>query len=55
MPELGKKRDPGVKSWDPKKKKPSMKIQIECPYCWYAHHSKGVITKHINQQHWDET
>lgn len=52
MSELHKKRDPGIKGYDPTKKRPSM-AQLHCPHCWFAHHAKNVLTKHINEEHWD--
>lgn len=55
MPELGKKRDPGIKGWDPTKVGPQYKVvQHPCPYCWFAHRSKSVLTRHINEEHWRE-
>jgi hypothetical protein len=55
MGELKKKRNPGILGWDPEKakKKPPM-TQINCPYCWFAHHVKGIVTRHINEEHWQE-
>lgn len=52
MSELGK-RNPGILGWDPNKQRPSME-QRNCPYCWFAHHNQGVLTKHINDYHWRE-
>lgn len=25
-----------------------------CPYCWLVYYSKGALTKHLNEVHWDE-
>lgn len=48
----GKKHDYGIVSYNPKNKKPPL-VQIECPHCWFSHHHKSVVTKHINDEHWD--
>lgn len=53
MGELGKKRNPGILSWDPTKARP-MPAQVKCPYCWFSHHMKNVVTRHINEEHWQE-
>lgn len=53
MPEMHKKRDPGIKGYDPNSKKPPIK-QLECPHCWFTHRSQSVLTKHINDEHWDK-
>lgn len=47
------KGDQGILGWDPKKSRPTPK-QLQCPYCWFSHHAKNQLTKHINQNHWDE-
>lgn len=53
MAELNK-RNPGILGYDPAKigADRSMK-QIQCPHCWFAHHSKSIVTRHINDEHWD--
>lgn len=47
------KSDPGILGYDPKKARPTPK-QLQCPYCWFSHHAKNQMTKHINENHWDE-
>lgn len=29
-------------------------IAHECPYCWLVLYSKGALTRHINDEHWQE-
>jgi hypothetical protein len=54
MGELKKKRNPGILGWNPEKvKKLPPMTQIHCPHCWFSHHMQNVITRHINEQHWD--
>lgn len=50
---LKRKKDYGILGYDPTKKRPAVK-QLQCPHCWFAHHAKNVLTKHINDQHWDQ-
>lgn len=26
-----------------------------CHYCWIVLYSKGALTRHLNQYHWEET
>lgn len=26
----------------------------ECPYCWRVVYSKGALTRHVNDEHWQE-
>lgn len=26
----------------------------ECPYCWRVLYSKGALTYHMNEEHWQE-
>jgi hypothetical protein len=47
------KSNPGILGYDPKKARPTP-MQLKCPYCWFAHHAKNQMTKHINENHWDE-
>lgn len=54
MPELGKKRDPGIKGWDKSKIGSRYKVQQhQCPHCWFAHRSKATLSAHINREHWE--
>lgn len=48
-----RKSNYGIQGYDPSKKRPPM-TQIDCPYCWFAHHTKNVVTRHINSEHWQE-
>lgn len=50
---LKRKSDYGIRGYSPDKKQPPM-TQHQCPYCWFAHHAKNVVTKHINEEHWRE-
>lgn len=25
----------------------------DCPYCWRVLYSKGALTNHLNNEHWD--
>lgn len=54
MPELHKKRDPGIKGWNKDKIGKEYEIVLhKCPHCWYETRSKSVLSQHINEQHWD--
>ena len=26
----------------------------DCPYCWLVLYSKGALTRHINDEHWEQ-
>jgi len=26
----------------------------DCPHCWRVLYSKGALTRHINDEHWDK-
>lgn len=47
------KGDKGILGYDPKKAGSTPK-QLQCQYCWYSTHAKNMLTKHINENHWDE-
>lgn len=53
MPELGKKRDPGIKGWSRENVGRPPVQRHDCPHCWYSTRSKSVLTRHINEEHWD--
>lgn len=29
------------------------RVAHSCPYCWRVCYSKGALTRHINEEHWD--
>lgn len=47
------KGDKGILGYDPKKSRLTPK-QLQCPYCWFSHHAKNVMTRHLNENHWRE-
>ena len=47
------KGDKGIRGYNPKRSKATPE-QLSCPYCWFTHHAKNQLTKHINENHWDE-
>lgn len=47
------KGDKGIRGYDPNNKKPTPQ-QISCPYCYFSHHWRAQVTKHIQGEHWNE-
>jgi uncharacterized C2H2 Zn-finger protein len=55
MGELGKKRNPGILGWNKDKIGKQYAIVLQkCPHCWYQTRSKSVLSRHINQYHFDK-
>jgi hypothetical protein len=30
-------------------------IPHPCPFCWRVLYSKGALTRHLNDEHWDDS
>lgn len=51
---MGEYRDrtPSILGYNPGKKgKPAG--MVECPYCWFCARSNNILSRHINQEHWE--